>query len=117
MLVAYTFWDALWTMVVFFALLAFLIWVVMLMFDNFRRPDHSGWAKAGWFILIIFFPVIGAIAYTVTRPTAAGADEFGTLDGRSSTSAEIGRLHELRMSGAIGDDEFEQLKKQTISGA
>jgi hypothetical protein len=68
MLAAYTFWDGLWTMFVFFGWVMFLTWVVMLMIDNFRRRDHSGAAKAGWFLLIIFLPIIGALSYTVARP-------------------------------------------------
>ena len=48
MLGAYTFWDAMWTMIVFFAWIMFITWVIMLMIDNFRRKDHGGGAKAGW---------------------------------------------------------------------
>ena len=64
----YTFWDGIWTIIVFFAWLMFYTWVVLLLIDNFRRYDHSGWAKAGWAIFIIFLPIIGALAYTITRP-------------------------------------------------
>jgi hypothetical protein len=48
---------ALWVFVV--------IWVFI---DNFRRTDHSGWAKALWTLAIIFVPVIGVLAYLITRP-------------------------------------------------
>ena len=44
-------------MIVFFALIMVITWVIMLMVDNFRRKDHSGMAKAGWFILLIFVPI------------------------------------------------------------
>jgi len=71
MLGAFTFWDAMWTMIVFFAWIMLVTWVILLMIDNFRRTDHSGWAKAGWFLLLIFLPVIGALSYTVTRPQSA----------------------------------------------
>ncbi len=47
MLGAYTFWDAMWTMIVFFAWIMFITWVIMLMVDNFRRTDHSGWGEGG----------------------------------------------------------------------
>jgi uncharacterized membrane protein YhaH (DUF805 family) len=68
MLAAWTFWDAMWAMIVFFAWIMVITWVIMLMVDNFRRTDHSGMAKAGWFILLIFVPILGALIYTVARP-------------------------------------------------
>jgi hypothetical protein len=34
----------------------------------FRRTDHSGWAKALWFLLIVFVPIIGVLAYISARP-------------------------------------------------
>jgi hypothetical protein len=71
MLGAYTFWDVLWTMIIFFAYLMFLTWVIMLMIDNFRRTDHSGWSKALWALFIIFAPILGAFIYTIARPNTA----------------------------------------------
>ncbi len=119
MLGAYTFWDAMWTMIVFFVWVMFITWVIMLMIDNFRRRDHSGWAKAGWFIFIIFLPILGAIVYTIARPESAS--DYMTPSGSSlgaqgtSTATELARLNELRADGAISDAEFEQLKQRTIA--
>jgi hypothetical protein len=112
MLGAYTFWDAIWTMIVFFAWIMFITWVILLMIDNFRRQDHSGWAKALWFLFIIFLPIIGALTYTVTRPSTADyGTEYGSgyaSTGSSSTADELARLNELRA-------EFEDLKARTIA--
>jgi hypothetical protein len=94
----------------------------MLMVDNFRRKDHSGWAKAGWFLLIIFLPILGAFAYTIARPASA-SDYYeagfstATASGGSSTAEELARLNQLRADGAISDAEFEQLKQRTIAAA
>jgi hypothetical protein len=121
MLGAYTFWDAMWTMIVFFAWIMFFTWVIMLMVDNFRRKDHSGWAKAGWFILIIFLPIIGAFAYTIARPESASdyyeAGFSGYDTAPTSTATELARLNDLRADGAITDAEFEQLKQRTIAAS
>ena len=120
MLGAYTFWDAIWTMIIFFAWIMFVTWVIMLMIDNFRRRDHSGWAKAGWALFIIFLPIIGAFTYTIARPSAAG-DYYDTGAGyassapATSTATELARLNELRTEGAITDAEFEDLKARTIA--
>jgi hypothetical protein len=55
--------------ILLFALFALWVFVVIWVFiDDFRRTDHSGWAKALWVLFIIFVPVIGVFAYLVTRP-------------------------------------------------
>ena len=51
---------ALWFMVVFTVIWAFI--------DNFRRRDHSGWAKAGWTVVILVLPLVGTLIYIVARP-------------------------------------------------
>ena len=38
---------------------------------NFRRPDHSGWAKAGWALLILVIPLFGTLIYLIARPADA----------------------------------------------
>jgi hypothetical protein len=123
MLGAYTFWDAMWTMIVFFAWIMFITWVIMLLVDNFRRRDHSGWAKAGWALFIIFAPILGAIVYTVARPDEANDymldSGYGTAYAAAGTSTaqELARLNELRADGAISDAEFEHLKQKTIAAS
>ena len=121
MLGAYTFWDAIWTMIIFFAWIMFITWVILLMIDNFRRKDHSGWATALWAIFIIFFPIVGAFTYTIARPDTAG--DYGYEPGvtyapstpPTSTAAELERLNELRTQGAISDAEYNDLKARTIA--
>jgi heme/copper-type cytochrome/quinol oxidase subunit 2 len=72
-MVAYT-WpllNLLWTLLIaagIFLLLFFVLWCFV---DNFRRRDHHGWAKAGWTVLILLIPFIGAIIYIVARPADA----------------------------------------------
>jgi Phospholipase_D-nuclease N-terminal len=57
-----------WSMLIFFGFLV-VIWVVIWCFvDDFRRSDHSGLAKAGWAVLIIFLPLIGSLIYIIARP-------------------------------------------------
>ncbi len=56
------------------AMTAFLAWATWLFFlffalwDNFRRGDRSGWAKAGWTLFVIFLPVLGVLVYMAVRP-------------------------------------------------
>ena len=120
MLGTYTFWDGIWTLIIFFAWIMFITWVVLLMIDNFRRKDHSGWAKALWALFIIFLPIIGAFTYTIVRPDTAGdygyepSVTYAPSSAPGSTAAELERLNELRTQGAISDAEYEDLKARTI---
>ncbi len=54
------FFFAMWFIIVFTVIWAFI--------DNFRRHDHSGWAKAGWALVIIFLPLLGTFIYLIARP-------------------------------------------------
>jgi len=63
--------GAFWTMTFFFLWAAWIFAVIWVFIDNFRRHDHSGFAKAVWAIVIIFVPVIGVFAYIVSRPRDA----------------------------------------------
>ena len=47
----YPFLNIFWTMLIFFAWVCWITILFMVLADNFRRPDHSGWAKAGWTVL------------------------------------------------------------------
>ena len=69
MLVAddYPFLQVFWTMLVFFGWVIWITVLMMVLYDNFRRPDHTGWAKAGWTLFVIFLPVIGVLVYIGTR--------------------------------------------------
>jgi hypothetical protein len=70
----YPFLNLFWTMMVFFGWIIWLVVLFMVLADNFRRSDHSGWAKAGWTVFVIFVPVIGVLFYVVTRPHMLARD-------------------------------------------
>ena len=58
------FWSLM--LLVVFVMIGFV--VIYTFVDNFRRPDHSGAAKAGWAFLIIVLPLFGALIYILSRP-------------------------------------------------
>ena len=64
----YPFMNIFWTMLVFFAWVIWIYLLVMVLGDNFRRRDHSGWAKAGWTLFVIFLPLVGVLVYMIARP-------------------------------------------------
>ncbi len=73
MLLAYSYplLGVIWTLLVFAGLVLWIFIVIWCFIDNFRRRDHGGVAKALWFLFIVFVPVIGVIAYLITKPSAA----------------------------------------------
>jgi hypothetical protein len=68
----YPFLDIMWTMFIFFAWVLWVSLVIMVVLDNFRRADHSGWSKAGWTLLVIFLPLVGVLTYMIARPPEGG---------------------------------------------
>jgi hypothetical protein len=64
----YPFLDIFWTMLIFFAWMIWIYLLVIVLGDNFRRRDLSGWAKAGWTVFVIFTPLLGVLVYMIARP-------------------------------------------------
>jgi hypothetical protein len=70
----YTFWDVVWSMVIFFFWFM-LIWIFISIFaDIFRRNDMSGGWKAIWIIAIFIVPFFGALVYIIMRPKVTAQD-------------------------------------------
>ena len=114
----------------------FFIWIAALMvwfrclFDLFGDHTLSGWGKAGWALLLIFVPWLGALIYLIAR-------------GRSMTERQISRAKEMQAaqeqyiqqvagtptspvdqianakalldSGAIDQGEFDALKAKALA--
>ena len=59
--------QVIWTMLFLFMLAAF-VWVFVLALRHlFHDRELSGWAKAGWLVGLIVFPLIGSLVYLVVR--------------------------------------------------
>jgi Phospholipase_D-nuclease N-terminal len=65
----YPFLNIMLSMLVFFAWVIFIYLLILVLADNFRRTDHSGLAKAGWTLFVIFVPLIGILVYMIVRPS------------------------------------------------
>src|SRR4026208_2282816 len=122
MLATYQFGEVLWTMLVFFFWFM-AIWIFIMVFsDIFRRNDLSGWAKAGWVILIFIVPFLGAIIYLIARPKMQAQDKEEVqkmqeaqrrMQGYSAAD-EVAKLATLRDEGKITAEEYETMKKQAL---
>ena len=57
-----------WSLMLLFVFVMVGFVVIYTFIDNFRRPDHSGPAKAVWALVIIVLPLLGALIYILSRP-------------------------------------------------
>ena len=114
----------------------FFIWIAALMvwfrclFDLFGDHTLSGWAKAGWAVLLIFVPWVGALIYLIARGRsmterqltkaaelqAAQADYIKQVAGAPTSAADqIASAKALLDSGAIDQSEFDTLKAKALA--
>jgi len=100
-------------------------------FDLFSDSELSGWAKAGWSIVLLFLPWLGALIYLIARgrsmtkrqtaamekQQAAQADYIQRVAGTSSSTpaSQIADAKALLDSGAITQSEFDGLKAKALA--
>ena len=64
---SYPLLNVFWTI---FEIFLWVIWIWILIWifiDIFRSRDLSGWAKALWFLFVLFIPLIGVLVYLIVR--------------------------------------------------
>jgi Phospholipase_D-nuclease N-terminal/Short C-terminal domain len=124
------FWDVLlWSFWFFIWVAAIMVWFRCI-FDMFGDRTLSGWGKAGWAVLLIFVPWVGALIYLIARgrsmterQVAAIADQQAAQEkyiqqvaGSSAGAAEqIASAKALLDSGAITQAEFDTLKAKALA--
>lgn len=120
-----------WTIVEVFLWVLWFWILIMVMIDIFRSPDLGGWAKALWFLFVLFIPLIGVLAYLIVRggkmheharQEARRQDrEFREYvqdaAGPRSSADELTKLAGLRDHGVITSAEFEQEKTKILSSS
>jgi type VI protein secretion system component VasK len=127
---SYPLLNVFWTMLEFF-LWVIWIWILIWVFiDIFRSHDLSGWAKALWFIFVLFIPLIGVLVYLIARGgkmqeraerDAQRQDEatrayIQQAAGSSASSADqLAKLADLRDRGVITADEFAREKAKILT--
>jgi Phospholipase_D-nuclease N-terminal len=127
---AYSFGQVMWSMFVFFAWILFF-WLLFTVFgDLFSRHDISGWAKAGWSVLVICLPYLGIFVYLISQGKGMGerrAKEAQAAQSQMDTyirsvastgdsaTDQIARGKELLDTGAITQAEFDQLKAKALA--
>jgi hypothetical protein len=102
------------SIVVFFALGILFFALVAVVLDIFRSRDLSGWAKGGWFVLVLLVPLVGLIVYLVVRGSKMQSHAEAQMArlgiAPPSTADELTKLAALRDRGEITDGEYEKQK-------
>ena len=126
----YPFLNLLWSMIIFFAWVAWLIILFRVIADVFRRHDTSGWGKAAWLIFVIVLPFLGVLIYLIAhgddmakrdleqaRAAQANMDDYvkSVAGSGGGAAAEIDKAKQLLDSGAITQVEFEAIKAKAIA--
>jgi hypothetical protein len=124
-----SFWNIIWFIFVSFAFIAYLMFMFQIIGDLFRDHTVSGWVKALWMILLIFFPFLTAIIYLVVRgkgmyerqsaainaARTSQEDYIRNVAAPASPGDQIAQAKALLDSGAISQAEFDALKAKALS--
>jgi hypothetical protein len=127
---SYPFLNIFWTILIFFAWVAWIWIAITVLIDLFRRRDVSGWAKALWVVFVIVLPFLGVLAYLLIyhdgmaersgREAAASQAHFDEYVRRTAATGTGGAAHEIEKAkqlldnGTITQAEFEALKAKAL---
>ena len=129
MLANYTFGEVMWSFLVFFAWVIWFWLLITVFADLFRRHDISGWGKTGWIILVILIPYFGVFIYLIAEHEGMAKrnmaqvqqsqqqfdDYVKSVASQGDATSQIADAKKLLDSGAITQDEFDQLKKKALA--
>jgi len=126
---SYPLLGAFWTIFIIFLWVIWFWILITIIIDLFRSHDLSGWAKALWFIFIIFLPLIGVLVYLIARggkmhehavqQARQQQAEFRSYvqeaAGSQSPADQLAKLADLRDRGVITTEEFEREKAKILA--
>src|SRR6516165_9257085 len=121
--------DFFWTI---FEIFLWVIWIWILIWifiDIFRSHDLSGFAKALWFLFVLFIPLVGVLVYLIVRGGSmheravrqaqqqdqAAREYIRQAAGTETSADQLAKLADLRDKGVINADEFEREKAKILS--
>lgn len=121
--------DLFWAMLWFFLWIAWLLLLFRVFMDIFRA-DTSGWAKAGWSVLILFVPFLGVLIYLIAEGgdmARRSVEQAQAIDqaqrayireaagSGGGTADELEKLAGLREKGVLSNEEFEAQKAKLLA--
>jgi hypothetical protein len=123
-----SFWDVVWYILITFAFVAYLMMLFAIVMDLFRDRDTSGFAKAIWFLALIFVPFLTALVYVIARGSGmaersashyqqAQQQQEAYIKEVASTATptdQIAKARAMLDEGTISQSEFETLKAKVL---
>lgn len=126
---SYPLLSVFWTI---FEIFLWVIWIWILIWifiDIFRSHDLSGWAKALWFLFVLFIPLVGVLVYLIVRggkmqeravQHAQRQDEqfrayVQDAAGPQTSADQLTKLADLRDRGVITAEEFDREKAKILA--
>src|SRR5262249_19027910 len=123
-MVGYPVLDIFLSTMYFFGWLLWLLLMFWIVWDIFRSPDLSGWAKAGWLLFVVVLPLVGILVYLIARGRGMSERQssrgmyadtpYGNSYGGRSQADELAKLAELRQRGVLNDEEFSAAKTRVM---
>lgn len=118
----------LWSFWFFIWITALMVWF-RCMFDVFADNTLGGWGKAGWIVLLVLVPWLGALIYLISRgrsmterQVAAIADRqaqqqryIQQVAGTTNPAEQIAAAKQLLDTGAITQAEYDSLKAKALA--
>jgi predicted PurR-regulated permease PerM len=125
----YPFLDLMWTLLIAFLWIAWLMLLFYVLADVFRRRDASGLKKTLWVIFVIIAPFLGVLVYVIANGSGMGErnmkqtqanqaqfdDYVRATAGSGGAATEIEKAKALLDSGAITQAEFDSIKAKALS--
>jgi hypothetical protein len=123
-----SFGQALLAIVEVFLFVAWLWILFAVIADLFRDHELSGWAKAGWIVVLILLPLLGTLIYLIARgqgmrdrtiaEQAAVKSQMDSYVRETAGTSSVDQLHklsDLKQRGDISEAEFEQQKAKLLT--
>lgn len=124
-----SFGDVLWSTIVIFFMISYLMALFSIITDLFRDRELGGAAKAIWFLLLLVFPLLSMLVYLIARgdgmarrrtaEVQAARQEFDSyvrsVAPAKSPAEQVADAKALLDQGVISSEEFETLKRKALS--
>jgi Phospholipase_D-nuclease N-terminal len=95
--------QLIWTTLFIFMLVMFLWVFILAVRDLFRDRELSGWAKAGWLVALIFFPLLGSLVYLIARGGWVTEDSAADSAARARLTRTEFERHGSSVADSTGD--------------
>lgn len=122
--------EVFWTILIFMAWVAWLMILINVFGDIFRRADLSGWGKACWTLFTLVVPFLGVLVYLIVQGKEMGERRAGDIKARQAEfdahvksvagggpASEIASAKQLLDTGVIDNAEFERLKQRALAAS